>query len=150
MALDRLSRIAILAAVVASASTIIAAIVILPQLQDPFRNVGFTTERDSYMIGQNVVFILVNNGDRVFGLEGWTVHRFLDDQWVGVECEVVTAGTRGLHPGGELSWSWLAETADPKRCITDPPVEPGLYRGVAWFRGVEQPRRFLFTEFFLT
>ncbi len=151
MAVDLLSRIAILAAIAASVSAIFAAIVILPQLQDPFRNIVFTTERDSYRLGEEVVFILANNGDQTFVFPAWTVDRFVDGEWMGVECDVIFSDNRALHPGGEFRLSWLAQSVDPARCLMEPAlVEPGMYRGVAYLDSVEEPRRFLFAEFLLT
>lgn len=150
--MDLLSRIAILGAVAASVSAIFAATVVLPQLHDPFRDIVFTTERDSYRVGEKVVFILANNGDQSFVYKRGGVNRVVDDEWTGVQCEVLSSGGRALHPGREHGWSWLAESVDPTLCPTLPvqPVEPGMYRGVVYFSRVDEPRRFFFAEFHLT
>ncbi len=78
------------------------------------------------------------------------MQRFMDGEWVGVECHRVDFVEKQLYPGERKVWHWTVESDQTMgACGELPDVEAGLCRGVVGlitppdYRGDE----LLFTEF---
>lgn len=154
MPLDLLSRIAILAPILAASSIVLAAVLLVPPepgSEDPFRGVVFFSERDTYALGDEAILVLQNHGELAFNFDGWNVARLIGETWVVVECHFSSTIVMTLRPGGQMIITWSVGPAHPL-CGTLPPVEPGLYRGTVGLTPLQESAEqgTFFAEFIVT
>lgn len=129
-------RLVVLAAVAGAVLVILAflaGIVLLPPPAEPNppEGISFTSDRSLYLMGETAALSLTNEGLVTFVYNGMTVQRFLNEEWVVVECHLISGALRYLRPGERQDFAWTVETANPVACGNLPPVEEGSYRGVA-------------------
>lgn len=119
--------------------------------EDPFQDLIFSVDRDRYTFGEEATLVLRNEGNLTFLRHLWGVQRFVESEWMPVECHSQSTVLFPLRPGEEWSWSWTVETADPICTTLDeeplPRVEEGSYRGFVVLTLSSDPERTLFDEF---
>lgn len=117
---------------------------------DPFGDLQLSTDRARYTFGERMTLFLVNNGDRLFHFLDWAVQRFVDGEWIRVECHVVDTEDKVLGASATMTWVWTVEDASPAVCEGPfTTVEAGPYRGFVRLSLFADPleRGQLFAEF---
>lgn len=81
-----------------------------PDISSP--EIRFFTLKDTYRLGEDVVFRLDNNHTLHFCTHQipWTITRQIDGQWQRVESHLSFDALTSVAPGESAQWRWKAET----------------------------------------